>query len=138
MRRHIRHDFIFKQTAEETRERNRNEQVSFSRAVSEREENTRRKFHLSRITRSASPDSLANPDPPSVRISCTFSLLSTKHYTEISFMLSQGIMLVLKALNSAEQNGKYLSEWFRLKSGCLSCKISRMFGCRRNATILSL
>ncbi len=32
--------------------------------------------HLSSMTRSASPDSLANPDPPSVRISCTFSLLS--------------------------------------------------------------
>ncbi len=32
----------------------------------------------------------------------------------------------------------YLSEWFLASSGCLSCRISTMLGCRRNATILSL
>lgn len=33
---------------------------------------------------------------------------------------------------------QYLSEWFLLNSGCLSCKISNMFGCLKKATILSL
>lgn len=32
----------------------------------------------------------------------------------------------------------YLREWFLASSGCLSCRISKMLGCRRNATILSL
>lgn len=32
----------------------------------------------------------------------------------------------------------YLSDGFLASSGCLSCRISTMLGCRRNATILSL
>lgn len=37
-----------------------------------------------------------------------------------------------------ESVGSYLSEWFLARLGCRSCSTSKMFGCRKNATILSL
>lgn len=35
-------------------------------------------------------------------------------------------------------SGTHLSEWFLASSGCRSCRMSMILGCRRKATILSL
>ncbi len=82
----------------------------------------------------------ASPVSVCLRFGCDapFPLRHNKHTRTNENGLEVLIMYFVTVTVTQEGIGSYLSEWFLARLGCRSCSTSKMLGCRKNATILSL